>query len=136
MYSLFIFLHDMVSTVLWYFPSPPDVVKKGVKVMGAKIIAAEKFTEEDTRYSLLTCCHMDLRLYCFSHLIIVISNNATSSSSPRKRVSCLFPFSLSVYPLNNPLGCLNSLIDFPLSVFSHHSHSPASLPDHHEKCLI
>jgi hypothetical protein len=33
---------------------------------------------------------MDLWLYYGFHLIIVISNNLTSSSSPEKRVSCLF----------------------------------------------
>ncbi len=42
------------------------------------------------RSSVLTCCHMDLWLYCGYHLIIIISNNVTSSSSPGKRVSCLF----------------------------------------------
>ncbi len=42
------------------------------------------------RSSVLTCCHTDLWLRCGSHLIIVIGNNLTSTSSPGKRVSCLF----------------------------------------------
>ncbi len=42
------------------------------------------------RSPVFTCCHMDLWLYCGSHLIIVISNNLTTSSSPGKIISCFF----------------------------------------------
>jgi hypothetical protein len=86
------------------------------------------------RSSVLTCCHTDLWLHCGSHLIIIISNNLTSSSSPRKSKLSL-PGGLSVCPVNCPLDLLKTLVGFPLSVFDHRSCGPASLPDHQRTIL-
>ncbi len=57
-----------------------------------------------------------------SHLIIIICNNLTSSSTSGKRVSCLIQLlceissGLSVCPFSYSLGCLKSLNGFSLAV--------------------
>jgi hypothetical protein len=86
--------------------------------------------------SLLICGHIDLWLHCVSHFIIFISNKSHIFIIPRKKSKLSLSIGLPVCTFNCPLGCLKSLIGFPLSIFGHCSWSPAFQPDYHKNHLI
>ncbi len=79
--------------LIWYFPAPCHLANlrkelpfpSHCSVGGVLLVRSDYKTWAETERSLVfTCCHIDLCLHCSFHLIFVISNNLTSSSSTGK----------------------------------------------------
>ncbi len=110
---------------------PPHWLVRGVWWSNLVINSASK--QKALQYSLV--CQMEPWVTLHRTSSSSSATNLTSLSPPKKKTKLYFPVGPSFFPFNCPLGCLQSITDFPLSVLGHCSCSSASPPDHYENHL-